>query len=132
MTADERRQLWTQRIAVQEASGLKVAAWCRQEGLDESTFYHQRKRLQASKPPGLIEVPMHAGSQEMRKGDDPAKACEVQHSARTRGAAKKARSVAIAATSPDVPLEIQTPDGFVIRLAARVQLDWLPHLLAVL
>ena len=125
MTADERRQMWTQRIAVQETSGLKVAAWCRQEGLDESTFYHQRKRLRASKPPGLIEVPMHAGSQELREGDDPAKA-------RTRGAAKKARSVATAVTSPDVPLEIQTPDGFVIRLSARAQLDWLPHLLAVL
>jgi hypothetical protein len=135
MMEAERRQLWEQRIEAQEASGLKVPAWCRQEGLDESTFYHHRKRLQASKTPVLIELPMSAKPGEIRGPGKPAKDDAARSATRARDQAGQAKICAPIATADapcDRPLEVQTPDGFVIRLSARAQLEWLPHLLAVL
>ena len=45
MTQDERRALWTARVAAQQASGASAVAWCFQQGLSEQSFYTWRKRL---------------------------------------------------------------------------------------
>ena len=113
---DERRQVWAKRFEDQKNSGLSVQAWCKGEGVNESGFYRNHRRmLEASGSqfkPNLIAVPMNQGvDREMRLDDEN---CTGTSEAR------------------HAPLEIQTPAGFVIRLSSRTQLDWLPHLLAVL
>ena len=113
---DERRQAWVKRIEEQKDSGLSVQAWCKREGVNESGFYRNRRR--ASEPgepqmkPKLIAVPMSKGADRGRPLDD-----------ESRTGASETRSSS---------LEIQTPEGFVIRLSSRAQLEWLPHLLAAL
>ena len=51
--------VWRERLEAQQASGLSVAAWCKQAGVSAWSVYAWRKRL--SSPPGtpkLIRVPL--------------------------------------------------------------------------
>lgn len=51
--------VWRERLQVQQASGLSVAAWCRQAGLSTWSVYAWRKRLaRAPAAPTLISVPL--------------------------------------------------------------------------
>jgi len=43
--AEQRRELWRQRMAQQEKSGHAVSVFCREQGLSEPTFYAWRQRL---------------------------------------------------------------------------------------
>lgn len=43
--AEQRRELWRQRIAQQESSGQSIRAYCRGRGLPEHAFYGWRQRL---------------------------------------------------------------------------------------
>lgn len=51
--------VWRERLQAQQASGLSVAAWCKQAGVSAWSVYAWRKRL--SPPPAaakLISVPV--------------------------------------------------------------------------
>jgi hypothetical protein len=57
--AEQRRELWRQRIAQQEASGQSVRAYCRGRGLAEHAFYGWRQRLRKQSAPvrfALVET----------------------------------------------------------------------------
>ena len=43
--AEQRGELWRQRIAQQEASGESIRVYCRRQGLAEHAFYAWRQRL---------------------------------------------------------------------------------------
>lgn len=43
--AEQRRELWRQRIAQQQKSGQPVSVFCRDQGLSEAPFYAWRQRL---------------------------------------------------------------------------------------
>lgn len=49
--AEQRRELWRQRIAQQEASGQSIRAYCRGRGLPEHAFYGWRQRLRKQRAP---------------------------------------------------------------------------------
>ena len=49
--AEERRELWRQRIAQQKNSDHSVRVFCREMGLSEPAFYAWRKRLRKQDPP---------------------------------------------------------------------------------
>jgi hypothetical protein len=56
---EQRRELWSQRIAQQEASGQSIRAYCRGRGLAEHAFYGWRQRLQKQNTPvrfALVET----------------------------------------------------------------------------
>lgn len=55
----ERRELWRQRVAQQEASGESIRAYCQQRGLSEHAFYNWRQRLSQEPAPvsfALVET----------------------------------------------------------------------------
>jgi hypothetical protein len=57
--AEQRRELWRQRIAQQEASGQSIRAYCRGRGLPEHAFYGWRQRLRKQTAPvrfALVET----------------------------------------------------------------------------
>jgi hypothetical protein len=57
--AEQRRELWSQRIAQQESSGQSIRAYCRGRGLPEHAFYGWRQRLRKQNPPvrfALVET----------------------------------------------------------------------------
>ncbi len=57
--AEQRRELWRQRIAQQETSGQSIRAYCRGRGLQEYTFYGWRQRLREQTAPvrfALVEA----------------------------------------------------------------------------
>ena len=57
--AEQRRELWRQRIAQQEASGQTIRAYCRGRGLAEHAFYGWRQRLRKQTTPvrfALVET----------------------------------------------------------------------------
>lgn len=57
--SDERRELWRERVALQERGGQSVRAFCRELGVAEHAFYAWRQRLRvASKP---VESKSRAG-----------------------------------------------------------------------
>lgn len=55
----ERSAVWRERLQTQQASGLTIAGWCKQEGVSAWSFCAWRKRL-AEPEPGvsLIAVPL--------------------------------------------------------------------------
>ncbi|MFI5114919.1 MAG: IS66 family insertion sequence element accessory protein TnpA [Terriglobales bacterium] len=57
--AEQRRELWRQRIAQQESSGQSIRAYCRGRGLQEHAFYGWRQRLRKENRPvrfALVET----------------------------------------------------------------------------
>lgn len=51
--------VWRERLQAQQASGLSVAAWCKQAGVSAWSVYAWRKRLSpAPAAPKLISVPV--------------------------------------------------------------------------
>lgn len=57
--AQERSAVWRERLRTQQASGLHIAAWCKQEGVSAWSFYAWRKRLAEPEPCApLIAVPL--------------------------------------------------------------------------
>lgn len=57
--AEQRRELWRQRIAQQETSGQSIRAYCRRRGLREHAFYGWRQRLRKQTAPvrfALVEA----------------------------------------------------------------------------
>jgi hypothetical protein len=54
------RQRWGHIIDRQRASGLSVAAFCRQHAVPVSSLYAWKRRLAISVPPHAIAVPRHA------------------------------------------------------------------------
>ena len=57
--AEQRRELWRQRIAQQESSGQSIRAYCRGHGLTEHAFYGWRQRLRKQNTPvrfALVET----------------------------------------------------------------------------
>lgn len=57
--AEQRRELWRQRIAQQEKSGHSVSVFCREQGLSEPSFYAWRQRLRKQNTPvrfALVET----------------------------------------------------------------------------
>jgi hypothetical protein len=51
--------VWRERLEAQQASGLSVAAWCKQAGVSAWSVYAWRKRLPPSPPATakLIRMP---------------------------------------------------------------------------
>lgn len=45
MNREEKRREWAAKIAVQQGSGLRVAAWCAANGIQQWQFHYWRKRL---------------------------------------------------------------------------------------
>lgn len=57
--AQERSAVWRLRLQAQQASGLSIAAWCKQEGVTAWSFYAWRKRLaEPESCAPLIAVPL--------------------------------------------------------------------------
>jgi hypothetical protein len=52
--------VWRERLEAQQASGLSVAAWCKQAGVSPWSVYAWRKRLSSSPPATakLIRMPV--------------------------------------------------------------------------
>jgi hypothetical protein len=48
--AGTRGQYWRERIAAQERSGLSVQQFCKEQGLNNPSFYYWRKRLRQQTP----------------------------------------------------------------------------------
>jgi hypothetical protein len=59
MSGSEARVRWAQRLAEQEASGMNVATWCRDQGIDPASLYGWRKRLNcASSESSVTFIPV--------------------------------------------------------------------------
>jgi transposase-like protein len=60
------RDKWPEIISAQNTGGLSVSAYCRQQGINEKTFYNWRKKLgnsQETKPKRFIQIKaMESGS----------------------------------------------------------------------
>ena len=57
--AEQRHELWRERIAQQESSGQSVRAYCQGRGLPEHAFYGWRQRLRKQTAPvrfALVET----------------------------------------------------------------------------
>ena len=69
--AEQRRELWRQRIAQQEKSGRSVSAFCREQELSEPSFYAWRQRLRRQNPPVRFALV------ETKPAEDPAPSIEL-------------------------------------------------------
>ena len=59
----QRRELWRQRLAEQEKSGRLVSVFCREQSLNEATFYAWRKRLIQETPVSFALVETKAAAE---------------------------------------------------------------------
>jgi hypothetical protein len=67
--AAQRANVWREVIRRQQASGLSIAQFCRQEGLAQASFYNWRKKLAADNDSLFLELELphlnHAASCEI-------------------------------------------------------------------
>jgi hypothetical protein len=59
----QRRDVWRQRIAEQEKSGRPVSVFCREQSLNEATFFAWRKRLIQETPVSFALVETKAAAE---------------------------------------------------------------------
>lgn len=45
MTKEERRASWAKKIQTQSRSGLSIAKWCQQNGINDKTFHRWKSNL---------------------------------------------------------------------------------------
>lgn len=59
LNANQRAEVWGQRIAACRNSGMTVREWCSQEGLSEKTFYYWQRKLyqMVLEESSFVEVP---------------------------------------------------------------------------
>lgn len=60
---DTRDEYWRERIAAQERSGLSVQQFCKEQGLNNPSFYYWRKRLRQQTPVRFALVETAGGPQ---------------------------------------------------------------------
>ena len=63
--AEQRRELWRQRIAQQESGGQSIRAYCRERGLKEHDFYGWRPTAAETEHP----CPLRAGGDQAGRTD---------------------------------------------------------------
>lgn len=54
--AGQRAKVWREVIRRQQASGLSIAQFCRQEGLAQASFYNWRKKLATDNKSPFLEL----------------------------------------------------------------------------
>ena len=121
---------WRERVARWAASGLSVRAFCRQQGLIETSFYYWKRELRAreasmSSLTGSVS-PSHAASPAMAPTQSPV--------LRQRPVVKKSAPVFVPVTVlPGLTLsvEVRCPSGHVV-LVSACDLASLSSLLAAL
>jgi len=50
------REQWRQRIAQQQSGGQSAAAFCREQGVSENSFYFWKRRLRQDVAAGFLEL----------------------------------------------------------------------------
>ena len=90
---------WKQRLESQKASGLSVDVYCLQEGVTRSSFYRWHRRLKSGVPASLIEDEADRQQAESEKMDE---------------------TVFLPISLKASPVEIELPNGGVVRLPLGV------------
>jgi len=119
-------------------SGLSIRRFCQDEGISEGSFFAWRKKL-ARRPSAA-----RGRTAQPRDGKHGVKT-RVKGSTRGNQALPvPGRSDGHPTTSPTTsfvpiklptasdPIEVVHPQGYVVRISSRADLDWLPHVLQVL
>lgn len=59
LNANQRVEVWGQRIAACRSSGMTVREWCSQEGLSEKTYYYWQRKLyqMVLEESSFVEIP---------------------------------------------------------------------------
>jgi hypothetical protein len=90
---------WQQRLACQKASGLSVDVYCLQEGVTRSSFYRWHRRLKSGVPAALIEEEADCRRTESEEVNE---------------------TVFLPISLKASPVEIELPNGGVVRLPLGV------------
>ena len=125
---------WRERVARWAASGLSVRAFCRQQGLIETSFYYWKRELRAREASMSSSTgsgsPSHAAVSAMAAAQSPVR----QRSPRQRPVVKKSAPMFVPVTVlPGLTLsvEVRCPSGHVV-LVSACDLASLSSLLAAL
>jgi hypothetical protein len=126
---------WRERVARWAASGLSVRAFCRQQGLIETSFYYWKRELRAREASVTAATgstaPSHAASPAMAPTKSPV---PRQRSVRQQPVVKKFAPMFVPVTVlPGLTLsvEVRCPSGHVV-LVSACDLASLASLLAAL
>lgn len=90
---------WQQRLEIQQTSGLSVDVYCLQEGVTRSSFYRWFQRLKNGVPGSLIEEEADRRQAESEKAGE---------------------AVFLPVSLKASPVEIELPNGGVVRLPLGV------------
>lgn len=97
----EKRSFWQMAVQMQQESGLSVATFCEREGLNATTFYGWRRKLQREASP----------------------ACDDRNDDTNSRPPLDLIPVRIVQESPTAPVEIVSPDGLVVRVPAGAETE---------
>ena len=64
-------QYWNEQIKLKQKSGLSIAAYCREHGINCSNFYYWESKLKSAKPkfPQLLPVKVNSGGHVLHPMD---------------------------------------------------------------
>jgi transposase-like protein len=127
----EKEQFWRRVLEEHRRSGLNARAFCRREGVSEASFYGWRRELrQRDRETSNVNMTGTRPSSHARQST-------AKRSTAKRSATQPAMSASLvevvtreAAATPAI--EIETPDGYTIRLRGAIDRDMLSTLVDLL
>ncbi len=118
-------------------SGLSIRRFCQENGISQSTFFAWRKKL--SKDPSLARSDRTLTSKRSRGGKsqlNPSAGIKNTSSSVRRGDPPTASSgmsfVAVKLPAESEPIEVVHPQGYVVRITSRANLDCLARIFQIL
>ncbi|SFC81048.1 IS66 family insertion sequence element accessory protein TnpA [Ruminococcus albus] len=64
-----RLQEWTAQIEAQQASGLTIREWCKENGIKPNTYYNRLRKVREQymeKPPAIVPVSIPCSNENIR------------------------------------------------------------------
>jgi hypothetical protein len=118
-------------------SGLSIRRFCQTNGISEGSFFNWRKKLALD--PSLAKgraVQSRDGNhrrQSQAKRSTSVKRASLASRSGDQPAANPSTSfVALNLPAANEPIEVVHPQGYIVRIPSRANLEWLPHIFQML
>jgi len=128
---------WRAVFREQAGSGLSIRRFCLENGISESTFFAWRKKLK--KAPPVAKNGRVRASEGSHRGKNPVKqSAGGKHAAPASGRDDQPTAnpgmafVAVKLPTGSEPIEVVHPQGYVLRIPSRANLDCLAGIFQIL
>ena len=132
-----RETYWRSVFQEHADSGLSIRRFCQTNGISEGSFFNWRKKvaLDPSLPNGRAVQSRDGNHRTESRANRSASGKQASLASRSDDqptANPSASFVALNLPAANEPIEVVHPQGYVVRIPNRANMDWLPHIFQML